>query len=462
MSAPSSTPPPRPTRFADIRTEVPGPRSRALVAAEREYLAPGTQALSQLAGIAVDHGQGALLCDVDGNTFVDFVAGICVASLGHGHPALAQALSDQAGRVAAGSFSSQPRLQLLERLARITPYPALKRTQLYSGGAEAVESALRLARSYTGKYEVVAFWGGFHGKTQGVLGLMGSEFKHGLGPLPPGSHLAPYADCYRCPFKLTHPSCGLACVDFLRQLIRLNTTGSLAAIIVEPIQGTAGNVIPPDDWLPAVKSVAREFDALLILDEMITGFGRTGKMFGAEHYGVEADIMTFGKGVASGYPLTGLITTDALVAPGRSEPWTKPSFSSSSYGGSPLAAAAGDAVTRVIVEDKLEVHAAEVGDALLAALRPLCDRYPFVGEVRGKGLMIAIELVADKQTRAPLDRKTCEWIYLRCLRKGLLTMTYAPRVRINPPLVISRDEALEGVAILDEVFAELAARGPLL
>ena len=444
--------------FANIKTEIPGPRSKALVEAEREFLAPGTQALSQMAGIAVDHGQGALLMDVDGNTFVDFVAGICVASLGHGHPALAAALGEQAGRIAAGSFSSQPRLELLQRIASITPYPALKRTQLYSGGSEAVESALRLARAYTKKYEVVAFWGGFHGKTSGVLGLMGSEFKHKLGPLAPGNYLAPYADCYRCPFKLEYPSCGLACVDFLRQLIRLNTTGSLAAIIVEPIQGTAGNVVPPPDFLAAVKSVAKEFDALLILDEMITGFGRTGKMFGAEHFGVEADIMTFGKGVASGFPLTGLITRDELVRADKADPWSRPSFSSSSYGGAPLGAAAGNAVTRVLVEEKIPDHVAEVGDVMLEALRPLVDRYSFVGEVRGKGLMIAIELVKDKKTREPLDKKACEWVFQRCLHRGLLTMTYAPRVRINPPLVLTRDQALEGVAILDEVFAELEVK----
>ncbi|MSP63072.1 MAG: aspartate aminotransferase family protein [Myxococcales bacterium] len=453
------------TRFAQIRTAIPGPRSQALRAEETEYLAPGTQGVSQLAGIAVDHGHGALVSDVDGNTFIDFVAGICVASLGHGHPALATALGVQASKIAAGSFTSEPRTRLLERIGllagKIVPGSKLKRTQLYSGGAEAVESALRLARAYTKKYEVVAFWGGFHGKTAGVLGLMGSDFKHGLGPLPTGNHLAPYPDCYRCPFQLSYPSCGLACVDFLRQLIKLNTAGSLAAIIVEPIQGTAGNVIPPPDWLAAVKSVAREFDALLVLDEMITGFGRTGKMFGAEHFGVEADIMTFGKGVASGYPLTGVVSTDEIMDPAKCDPWGRPSFSSSSYGGGPLGAAAGDAVTRAIVEEKLPEHAAVVGDAMLFELQKLKDKYPFVGDVRGKGLMIAVELVKDKKTREPLDKKTCEWIFQACLKRGLLSMAYAPRVRINPPLVISRDEALEGIAVMDEVFAELAARWPV-
>ena len=437
-------------RFAKVQTALPGPRSQALVAAEREYLAPGTQAVSQMAGIAVDHGQGALLVDVDGNTFVDFMAGICVASLGHGHPALAQALGEQASKIAAGSFTSEPRRQLLERIAKITPYPSLKRTQLYSGGAEAVESALRLARAYTRKYEVVAFWGGFHGKTGGVLALMGSEFKHQLGPLAPGNYLAPYADCYRCPLKLSHPSCGLACVDVLRQVIKLNTTGSLAAIIVEPIQGTAGNVIPPDDWLPAVKSVAREHGALLILDEMITGFGRTGRLFGCQRTDTTPDIMTIGKGLGSGFPVTGVVSTDEITA---AKPWSKPSFSSSSYGGNPLAAAAADATLTAIIEERVPEHARALGAEMLERLRQMQEKYPIIGDVRGEGLMIGVELVKNRATKEPLSRGACERIFLEALRRGLLSMAYTHRVRINPPLTTPRPVALEGLDILDETLA---------
>lgn len=441
--------------FARVRTEIPGPRSRELRAIESEYLAPGTQSISQLAGIAVDSGEGALLRDLDGNTFIDFVAGICVASLGHGHPALAGALADQAARVSSGSFTSQPRVELLQRLAQISPAPQLKRTQLYSGGSEAVESALRLARSYTKKHEVISFWGGFHGKTAGVLGLMGSDFKHGLGPMMPGQHLVPYPDCYRCPFKLEPQSCGLACVDFLRQAIKHQTTGSIAAILVEPIQGTNGNVIPPPGFLPAVRDIAREQGALLILDEMITGFGRSGTMWGQQHFGVTGDILTFGKGVGSGFPVTGLISTDEIV---QAEPWSRPSFSSSSYGGGPLAAAAANAVTRTIVEDKLHDNARVVGEAMLGALQLFKEKYRCVGDVRGKGLMLAVELVKDRKTKEPLDKADCQLLFHECARRGLLSMIYAPRVRINPPLVITREQALEGVAILDEALAAFEAR----
>lgn len=448
-----------------MHTEVPGPRSRALCAAEARHLAPGTQALSQLAGIAIECGEGALLHDVDGNTYIDFVAGVGVASIGHGHPALAAALAEQAARVAAGSFTTAARSELLARIAAVAPAPHLQRTQLYSGGAEAVESALKLARAYTGKHEVVGFWGGFHGKTGGVLGLIGSDFKHGLGPTAygPGQLLSPYPDVYRCPFgrrplgeNCPDPAaCAAAAVDFLRQVIRHESCGSIAAILVEPMQGTAGNVLPPPGFLPAVAEVARENGALLILDELLTGWGRTGRLWGSQHDGTSGDIVTFGKGVAGGFPLSGVLSSDAIMA---AAPWSRPSFSSSSYGGGPLAAAAANAVTRVIVDERLAEHADRVGAVLLDALRPLAERHPLVGEVRGRGLFLAVELVADKKTREPLPKEACQRLFQLCLRRGLITMAYAPRVRINPPLVITEAQALEGAALFAEALAELVSR----
>jgi 4-aminobutyrate aminotransferase / (S)-3-amino-2-methylpropionate transaminase / 5-aminovalerate transaminase len=443
-------------RFAHVQTALPGPRSRALQERERRALAPGIQSISLLAGLALDHGEGALLVDVDGNRFIDFVAGICVASLGHGHPALKEALAEQAGKLTSGSFTTEVRTRLLERIAEQASKigsGALRRTQLYSGGSEAVESALRLARAYTKKHEVLAFWGGFHGKTGGVVGLLGSDFKHGLGPSiqVPGQFLAPYPD----PQRSTMTSA--QCIEFVRQMIKVQTTGQLAAIIVEPIQGTNGNVIPPADFLPALKQLAREHKALLILDEMITGWGRTGRMFGQMHFDVEADIMTFGKGVAAGFPVTGLVTTDEIADPTKCDPWGRPSFSSSSYGGSPLGAAAADASTRVIVEEKLDARAASIGEVMLGELRRMQVKYPFIADARGKGLLLAIDLI-DVRTGQPLDKPSCEWIFRQCLERGLLTMSYAPRVRINPPLVITEEQAKEGLAILDEVLGEFARR----
>ena len=461
-------------RYARVTTAVPGPRSIAITDREKPYLAPGIQSISTLAGIAVDRGEGARVIDADGNVFLDFVAGICVSSLGHGHPALAEALQKQASRMTATRFACEERAELLERIGKEAGKIGsgkLRKTQLYSGGAEAVESALRLARAFTKRYEVLSFWGGYHGKTGGVAGLMGSDWKKGLGPstFVPGLHLAPYPDPYRSPLDGGDRVEGAALekmssryLGFLRDKIRLETDGQLAAIIVEPIQGTAGNVMPPSGFLRGVRELCTEIGALFICDEMITGWARTGKMFGQLHEpGLEADIFTFGKGVGNGFPVTGLVTTDEIADPKNNDPWGRPSFSSSSYGGSPLAAAAANAVTRVVVDSRLDEHAAKVGAHMLAALHKLAARHEVIGEVRGRGLLVAIELVADKKTRAPLAKAQCERLFRKCLERGLLVMAYGPRVRINPPLVITEAEADEGIAILDEALTELANERPV-
>jgi 4-aminobutyrate aminotransferase/(S)-3-amino-2-methylpropionate transaminase len=433
----------------------PGPRSRALYEAEQHFIAPGLQRIAQLSELALAEGRGCRLVDVDGNEYLDFFAGVAVASLGHSHPRFVGALTRQLSRLAVGSFTTEPRLQLMKALAELAP-GALRRTQLYSGGAEAVEAALRLAKAFTKKYEVVGFWGGFHGKTGGVIGLIGDEWKQKWGPLPGGTYQVPYADCYRCPFKLSYPDCGLHCLDFLRQSLKTTTAGMIAAILVEPMQGTAGNVIPPPEFLPAVRDIAHEHGALLIADEMITGFGRTGRMFGCDHTGVEPDIMTIGKGFASGFPVSGLVSTDAITS---AQPFARASASSSSYGGNPLAATAALTTVEVILEEGLVENAARVGAVLLDELRGLQEKYEFVGDVRGAGLLVGLDLVKDRTTKEPLSRELCERVFLGALRRGLLLMGYSSRVRINPPLVISEAEVREGVAILDEVFADIARSG---
>jgi len=428
---------------------IPGPKSRQIFEDEQCHIAPGRQRISLLAGLALDHGEGATLTDVDGNVYVDFVAGIGVASLGHAHPALVNAFARQAGRLMVGTFATAERAEAFRLLTEIAP-PNLTRAHFYSGGAEAVEAALRLARSATKKHEAVSFWGGFHGKTAGVMGLIGDESKHGYGPLAGGQYLVPYADCYRCPFKLTYPSCGLYCVDFARQQIRNSSAGAIAAIVVEPMQGTAGNVIPPDDWLPAVKSVAQEFDALLIADEMITGFGRTGRMWGIEHSGVEADIVTAGKGMGAGFPVSAVLMGEQIS---HAEPFAKPSASSSSYGGNPLAAVAVAETIKAIRDEKLVENSRSVGAMLLGRMLQLKEKYEFVGDVRGRGLLLGLDLVRDNTTRRQLSRQVMEIIFKEALKRGLLVMGYFPRVRINPPLVITERQAEAGAEILDEVFS---------
>jgi 4-aminobutyrate aminotransferase-like enzyme len=441
---------------AHLKTSVPGPESRALRAREDAHMAPGLQGYAVSAGIVVEEGKGSAVTDVDGNTYLDFIGGINVGALGHSHPTFVEALKVQAEKIAVGSFTSRARVELAERLAAKPPAPGVHRLQLYSGGAEAVESALRLAKCHTGKYEFVSYWGGFHGKTMGALSLMGSTFKNQLGPMVPGAHQVPYADCYRCPVGLSYPSCGIACAEVGRKHVKTASAGAVAAVIVEPMQGTAGNVVPPKEFLPAARALADELGAVLIADEMITGLGRTGKRWGVEHTGVKPDVVTIGKAFGGGFPLSGLLTTDEIA---QAKPWGIPSGSSSSYGGNPLGAAAGAAALRIIDEEKLTENARDVGAAMLKELEGFVERYPFVGFVQGAGLFLRVELVRDKKTKEPLPRKITERIFAECVRRGLLTMAYAASFRVQPALTIDEATAKNGLAILAEVFDTVAREG---
>ncbi len=430
-------------------TEVPGPKSRAARAREEEHYAPGHQRYSAMAGIVVDEARGNTVTDLDGNTFLDIVGAIGVNGLGHSHPKWTAAISKQVQRVSAGSFSSTARVELMQKVATHAPAPGVHRLQLYSGGAEAVESALRLAKCYTGKSEFVSFWGGFHGKTMGVLSLMGSDFKKGLGPLVPGNHLVPYANCYRCPLKLKYPSCGLACVELAEGQVKSATSGAIAAFLVEPMLGAGGNNPPPKEWLPAVKAMAKKFDALLIVDEMITGFGRTGKYWGSEHTGTAPDIVTIGKQFGGGLPVTGLISRDDIV---QSKPWANPSGSSSSYGGNPLASAAALASLNIIDEEGLVENARKMGEYFLDKLKPFYDDYPFVGDVRGQGLLLALELVKNRDTKELVSREVCKTMFEGCLKRGLICLSFDPIFRIQPAMTIDAQTIDTVVAILREVF----------
>src|SRR5208282_2933117 len=267
---------PAPSSKQNFHETIAGPRSKALFDEEKLYFTPGLQSVGLFSGLAMERGRGCILEDVDGRQYLDFVAGIGVASIGHAHPKYVKAISEQVSKISVGSFATRHRLEFGKSLAQVTP-KGLDRVQLYSSGAEAVEAALRLAKSCTKKFEVIGFWGGFHGKTGGVLGLLGSDFKMQLGPLMPGLYSVPYPNPYRCPFgTMQDHDCAAHCLQFLRDMIKNATTGALSAIICEPIQGTAGNVVPPLGFLTGVREIAHERGALWISDEMITGFGRTG------------------------------------------------------------------------------------------------------------------------------------------------------------------------------------------
>ena len=384
-------------------------QSQRIFDLEAQYLAPGTQSVALFSKLCMDRGEGAVLWDVDGNRYVDLLAGVGVASLGYAHPRYVAELSRQLERVHVGSFTSEHRAALVKLIAELAPGD-LNRTQLYSSGAEAVEAALRLARAATGRHEVMGFWGGFHGKTGGVLPLLSGSFKHGLGPLAPGMYSSPYAACARCAFGKSFPSCHWHCVDFLRSKIALETTNDIAAIIVEPVQGTAGNVVP--------------------------------------------DVLLVGKGFGGGFPVSGIVIREPIAF---SKPWANPSGSSSSYGGNPLAAAAAHITIQTIVDEELVAHSRRLGALMLAEMQRWEDEIPIVSDVRGRGLMLGMDLVVPG-TRTLLDKKITRWIFDTLLARGVIAMIYNPEVRINPPLVITDEQAMEALAAVKAVLEEASAR----
>ncbi len=400
----------------------------------------------------MEKGRGSKVYDVEGSEYIDLIGGIGVNAIGHCHPKYIEALKTQLDHITVGSFTTEVRVRLIERLMQILP-KHLNQVQFYSGGTEAVEAAMRIAKSYTKKWEFLSFWGGFHGKTMGTMALMGTPAKQGLGPFPAGNLSAPYANCYRCPFKLKFPSCGMLCAEFVRDSIKHQSAGALAAIIVEPMQGTAGNILPPPGWLKAMADIAKENDALFIADEMITGFGRTGTMFASPESGIEPDIMTLGKGIASGFPMSAVATKADLA---KAKPFANPSGSSSSYGGNPLAAAAAHASVSIIIDEKLDENSRRMGRLFLERLQAWQDRFDFVDGVRGQGLFLAMELVQDKNNKTPLSKTDTENLFKAGVENGVLSMIYAASVRFQPSLNITEDELKTGLDRVEKTLVDFA------
>lgn len=426
-------------------------RTKALFEEEHQFIAPGLQTIALLSELAIERGDGATLTDLDGNTYLDLNAGVSVASLGHAHPRYLAALTKQLEAVSVGSFTSRPRVELVRLMAELAPGD-LGRTQFFSSGAEAVEAAIRLARSYTKRTDIVGFTGGFHGKTAGVLPLSDVAWKDLVGPLPAGHHLAPYADPTQ--FAGSETECREHAIKELRRIIESDAGGRPAAILIEPIQGTAGNIVPPPGFLRDVHAVAQEYGALLIADEMITGFGRTGRLFGCDSDRVIPDVMTLGKGMAAGFPVSALVSTDKIMA---AKPFSLPSASSSSYGGNPLAAAAALVTIQTILSDNLVENSARVGRIFLEGLQTLAARRRSIANVRGKGLLIGFDLVSNQETKAFLPKEKCIEFFRSCLAEGLIMMSYTPRVRVHPPLILSSEQAKSALAIIDRVLERFEA-----
>jgi 4-aminobutyrate aminotransferase/(S)-3-amino-2-methylpropionate transaminase len=406
--------------------------------------------------VVLAEGKGATIRDVDGNQYIDFTSGVLVSNTGHSHPKVVRAVQRQAERLLnCFDIAHDLRYKLLEVLASITP-GNLKKFLLVNTGAEAVESAVKLARFYKRKHEIISFHGAFHGRTHLALSLSGltSYHKQGFGPSAVGILHAPYAYCYRCSFKLEYPSCGLCCVDYLEHVVAYESVGDVAAVVVEPIQGTSGAITPPDEYFPKLKKFCEEHDMLLIIDEVQTGFGRTGKMFAIEHWGVIPDIICVAKGIASGVPM------GAMIAPPEIMDSWGPGKHTSTFGGNPLACAAALASIEVLLEEELHEKAKKMGNYMMKRLNNMSSQIPIIGEVRGKGLSIGVELVTDRATKNPA-KKEAEEVVSKCFKRGLLMYTagfWSNTLRIVPPLTITSELADKALAILEKSLKEVGRK----
>jgi 4-aminobutyrate aminotransferase-like enzyme len=429
-------------------TPPPGPRSQEAHARAARYM-KGYSSQVRLFPVAFESGKGSTLTDMDGNVYIDFSSGIYVTGLGHCHPKVTEAVQRAAGELMnAHDFTTPVKMQLLEKLADIAMGQGpnkLNGMQFYDSGTTAVEAGLRLMRAATGRFEFISFHRDFHGKTLGAVSLARLDVSQGLRA--PGFFLVPRGYCYRCEFRQKYPECNLLCVDYIRTVIKEETAGRVAGIVLEPIQGWAGSIVPPDGWIQKIRALCDEFGILLMADEVLTCMGRTGKMFAMEHWNTVPDVMTLGKGFGNGFPVTAM-----LVAEKHKEAIEKIS-ASTSYGGNPMACAAALASIEVIEEEKLCERAGHLGEILMAKMKQMEAAYPIIGEVRGVGCLLGIELVKDKGTREPFE-KAGQLVYQKAFRKGLAWIPAGHILRMSPPLIMDDDLALKGLAIIEEAIYE--------
>jgi 4-aminobutyrate aminotransferase/4-aminobutyrate aminotransferase/(S)-3-amino-2-methylpropionate transaminase len=430
----------------DIKVTPPGPESLKWHGRAVEHMRGYSSQVKQFP-VVFERGEGNTITDVDGNVYVDFSSGIYCNSTGHCHPKVVEKTREYVGKLMnCHDFTTPIKTLFLEKMAGFLP-KGFKGIQLYSGGSESVEAAMRAARAVKkGKYEMFSFWGDWHGKTGAAMSLSslgGTVF----GPRSAGCHLAPAPDCYRCPFRLSYPSCGLVCMEILAGVIDHEGTGAEAAVVMEPIQGYSGSVVYRDEILSRVAEICREREMLLVVDEILTGMGRTGRMFCIEHSGVVPDVLVFGKGTAGGFPLSG-------VAVRGEHAWALEEMSASTtYGGNPMACAAAFATLEVFEEEGLLENVNRVGGFVMKSLQKMRESHRIIGDVRGKGFLLAIDLVKDRATREPFV-EAGKMVYEKAFRKGLAWIPAGNILRLAPPLVMTEKLAGAALVLIEEAITE--------
>jgi 4-aminobutyrate aminotransferase/(S)-3-amino-2-methylpropionate transaminase len=432
------------TRTIELKTVVPGPKSREILARKERVVA---DPLSVFLPVVIEEARGATLTDVDGNTFIDFTGGVGCLNVGHSHPRVVEAAQEQLTKFAHTDFTIVPYevyVTLAERLIAAAPFRSPAKAAFFNAGTEAVENAIKFARSYTGRPAVIGFEGGFHGRTLLSLSLTSKThpYKAGLGPFAPEVYRVPFANDYR------GPSAEEALEALERALITQVAAETVAAIVIEPVQGEGGFVVAPKAFLEGVRRICDEHGIVMVVDEVQTGFGRTGKLFAIEHYGIEPDLITVAKSIAAGLPLSGVIgKAEIMDAPGDSA-------IGGTYVGNPVAQAAALAVLDVIEEEGVCERAAQVGETIRARMESWQERWPRIGDVRGLGAMLAIELVSDPATKEPAADTASE-VVEAAAERGLLLLKsgiYANCIRVLAPLVLTDAELEEALAVWEEAL----------
>ena len=404
--------------------------------------------------VTVEQASGCVITDTEGREYLDCFSGIAVCNAGHGHPKIVDAAHRQLDKLihcCTYVYYSPRAAELARKLAQISP-GALQKSFFGNSGAEALEGAMRLAKQFTNRTELVCLTMSFHGRTVGTLSITGNySRKKGGGPYLSGIAFAPAPYCYRCPLKLEYPQCGVACAEFLEHVFRYQTAGGVAAFIAEPILAEGGIIIPPPEYFKTAIEIVRDNGALFVADEVQSGFGRTGKLFAIEHYGVEPDIMCMAKGIANGFPLGAFI-----ARPDIAEAFT-PGDHLSTFGGNPVSCAAAMANIDVMSDERLPQNATVRGDELMNSLIEFKEKYSLVGDVRGKGLMIGIELIKDKnKTPAPEEtrqiRKLCREAGVLIGLGGVLGNV----LRLQPPLVLTAEETQKVLDVLEKSLVTLS------
>jgi 4-aminobutyrate aminotransferase-like enzyme len=433
-----------PVTVPNIVVPPPGPRSQDVYAHAHKHMR-GYSSQPKLFPVAFESGHGVTLRDVDGNTYIDLTSGIFVTSLGHCHPKVVEAVRRYAGVLMnCHDFATPIKARALEAIASVMPH-GLTMGQIYTTGAESVEAALRVARAMTRRSEFFSFYRDHHGKTMAAVSLAVMDPTNGMRAQ--GFHLVPSGHCYRCGHKLTYPACNLHCVDALEEAIKQEGTGQVAAVVLEPIQGWAGSVVYQDGFIPKLRRMCDRLGILLIADEVLTGFGRTGKMFCVDHYGVVPDILVTGKGMANGFPAA------AIFARAEAAELLEKISLTSTFGGNPMACAAIIASIEVIQEEDLVNRSAALGEFCLARLHKMQEAHPLIGEVRGKGCLLGAELVKSRETREPYP-EAGRLVYQKAFRRGVCWIPAGHNLRIAPPLVMSKEVATKALDIMEEAIAE--------